>query len=125
MATALQGALPLQGGGGPAELQLGLIQRQPLHIGGLQQGGETGEQGGVVAIEHQAVAQQTGQIKIGQLLAGIEAAAHLLKPAGTDVVLLDLGDRGPEAAMVLQGEVLEIEPAQIGPDAGAPGGQCR
>ena len=122
VATALEGALPFHRRRGAAKLQLGLTQRQPLDIGGLEQRREPGEEGGVVAIEHQAVAQQPGQIEISQLLAGVDAAIHLLEPAGPEVVLLDLADRGPELAVVLQGEVFEIEMPQIGPDSGAPGG---
>ena len=70
----------------------------------------------MVAIEHQAVAQQPGKIEISQLLAGVDAAIHLLEPAGPEVVLFDLADRGPELAVVLQGEIFEIEMPQIGPD---------
>jgi hypothetical protein len=65
VAAAFQGSLAFQGRRGAPELQLGLAQRQPLHIGGLQEGSEPGQENGVVTIEHQAVAQQAGQIEIG------------------------------------------------------------
>jgi hypothetical protein len=52
VAAAFQGALALQGCRGAPKLKLGLAQRQPLHIGGLQEGSEPGEEDGVVTIEH-------------------------------------------------------------------------
>jgi hypothetical protein len=63
-----------------------------------------------------------GQVEIGQIQPGVGAPVDGFQPAGAKVVLLQLADGGPEQAVVLQGEIIQLPAAQLGADAAAGGG---
>ena len=119
MAAALERPLAFERGGGAAQLQFRLAEREALHLGGFEQGREAAEQRASLALHQQPVGQQTGQIQIGQILTGIQTSVDPLETTQAEIVLLDLAEAGPELAVVLQGEILEIQAAQLGADQGA------
>ena len=120
MPAALEAALTLQHRGSSPQLQQRLREGEPLHLGGLQERGETAEQGGI--LHHQPIGEKPGQFQLRQISPIIVTAVDGLNAPLAEVVLLKGADRSPEKAVVMQPEILQFPTAQFAANVTAQAG---